>query len=384
MNRPEVNHKDITLTLTERCNLDCVYCYEKSKTVRDMDFEVARSIVERELTSKDETKTVTIELFGGEPLLCFEVVKKLCEWTWRRSWPKDYIFFATTNGTKVHGELKEWFRENRNKFWLGLSYDGTPEMQDENRGGSSREIDLDFFADCWPDQGVKMTISQETLPSLADGVIYLHRKGFNVSCNLAFDAGWDAESARDILSEQLEILSDYYIEHPGIKPCSMLDYKITGVLYDNEEFEKWCGAGESMRFYSVEGKHYPCQFFQPLSVGSEAAEACSVDFSDRDALIDSMCRECPFLTICPTCYGANYAANGDPAKKSRHECELNKVVILANSWFRFRQLESFSNDELGIDDAERRRLIEAVVAIQEAWMRIGLQDDEREHDEEGV
>ena len=371
MDRPETDHKDITLTLTERCNLDCVYCYEKSKTSRDMDLETACDIVKRELTAEDGTKTVTIELFGGEPLLCFDSIKRLCEWTWRRDWPKDYIFFATTNGTKVHGELKDWFRENRNRFWLGLSYDGTPGMQDENRCGSSKEIEWGFFAECWPDQGVKMTISQETLPSLAKGVIYLHEKGFNVSCNLAFDIGWDADRARGVLSKQLEILSEYYIDHPETKPCSMLDYKVTGVLYDNEEFDKWCGAGESMRFYSVEGEHYACQFFQPLSVGGELAEACSIDFEDRDSLIDPMCRDCPFLTICPTCYGANYAANGDPARKSRHECELNKVVILANSWFRFRQLESLSDEELGIDGAERRRLIEAVVAIQENWMRMG-------------
>ena len=76
-------------------------------------------------------------------------------------------------------------------------------MHNINRSNSYDDIDLDFFLEMYPAQDVKMTISKDTLPNLAEGVIELHHKGFLVSCNLAYQIDWSAEENVEILNREL-------------------------------------------------------------------------------------------------------------------------------------------------------------------------------------
>lgn len=40
--------------------------------------------------------------------------------------------------------MKEWFREHKDTFVLGLSLDGLPETHNHNRSNSYDKIDIDF------------------------------------------------------------------------------------------------------------------------------------------------------------------------------------------------------------------------------------------------
>ncbi len=55
-----------------------------------------------------------------------------------------YICFATTNGTLIKDEIKEWIEQNSERFWLGLSVDGTKAMHNLNRSNSYDQIDTNF------------------------------------------------------------------------------------------------------------------------------------------------------------------------------------------------------------------------------------------------
>lgn len=59
--------KQITLVITEQCNLDCAYCYENRKSFKKMDFGTAKKIIDKELTDEENYEEITIDLFGGEP-----------------------------------------------------------------------------------------------------------------------------------------------------------------------------------------------------------------------------------------------------------------------------------------------------------------------------
>ena len=365
MEAMESMEKSISLTITEACNLNCIYCYENHKSQRMMKFETAKEILDYELTVDDGKDIVTIEFFGGEPFLNFPLIQDICEYVWSKAWPKKYIFFASTNGTLVHNEIKQWVQDHKERFWLGLSIDGNEYMQNINRCNSFSSIDLDFFANLWPEQTVKMTVSRETLPHLADGCIFLHRKGFKISCNLACGIDWSDPENKRILSTQLSVLIDYYVSHPDVKPCSMLDRHIEGFVENRVEFHKWCGAGTNMRVYSVTGDYYPCQFFMPLSIGEiKSNQSFNIDFTDDNALRDPMCDNCLLITICPTCYGSNYANTGDVSRKDKNECELSKLTILANSYYKYKLLATYSDEELGITVEHRILLTDAIVAIQ--------------------
>ena len=52
------------LTITENCNLDCVYCYEKVKSKKVMDLQVAKNAIEREFNNSEGVDEIEIDLMG--------------------------------------------------------------------------------------------------------------------------------------------------------------------------------------------------------------------------------------------------------------------------------------------------------------------------------
>lgn len=338
--------KSVILILTGNCNLRCSYCYEVNKNNHRMSLDTCLKILNDELTADDGTEEVEISVFGGEPFLEFENIKKIANYLQSKSFPKKYTMFATTNGTLVHGEVQSWLREHKELMTCSLSLDGTPKMHNINRDNSFSKIDLDFFLELYPDQTIKMTVSKETLPDLAEGIIYCHEKGFEISCNLAYGIDWTNEGCTTILEEQLKKLIDYYINNPNIKPCTMLGARFESIGYDNgvsnEYCQRWCGAGQHIHTYDTDGQRYPCQLFLPISAGDEKAQKSKeITFIDKVplTLLDEECRMCIVRDLCPTCYGTNYIQYGNIYKKDPNVCLYNKIIMKARAYFRAKQYE---------------------------------------------
>lgn len=326
MEQLESNKLFLSIVLTHNCNLNCSYCYEKQKSSRQITIDRAKEIVCQYLNGTDYPE-VEIDLFGGEPFLRFDLIKELCEWTWNQKWKAKYIFFTTTNGTLVHGEIKEWLRRHKTQFWCGLSLDGRPETHNRNRSNSFDKIDIDFFKECWPEQTIKMTISKEGMETLADDIIYLHSLGFDVTgTNFAEGIDWSDEQYLKIAFEQMEKLCVYYIEHPNIKPSPLINMRIAR-CEEEKVFSKWCGCGEHMAVYDTDGKKYPCTFFTPMTFSKEQLDSLkNIDFTNPDNFIDKECFEnCYLEPVCNCCYGANMMMNGRVNKRDKSKCELIKI-----------------------------------------------------------
>lgn len=357
--------RSITLTLTASCNLSCSYCYEHSKCNKMMSFETAKKIIDAEFQKNDDSD-LYIELFGGEPFLAFELIKQIYDYVEEKYKNRRWLFFTTTNGTLVHGEIQDWLKSHKH-IVVGLSLDGTKEMHDLNRSNSFDKIDLDFFLKTYPIQHVKMTISQETLPQLAEGVIFAHKKGFKVSCNLAFGIDWSNENNVAVLERELKKLIEYYLNNPQIEPCSMLSFPIHNVCNFRKmpKLHKWCGTGTEMKAYDTDGTSYPCQFFLPLSAGEEKAKlANSINFEKEYSYdnVDEKCKNCKIVEACPTCYGSNFVAFGDIYKKDDNLCKLTKIIIKARSYFKAMQ---WSKNQLSLDENIERDLLESILIIQD-------------------
>lgn len=340
--------KTITLLLTENCNLSCVYCYEKHKGGKTMAFATAIRLLEEFFQKAEPTDRITIDFFGGEPFMAFPRMKEIVEYV--EEDPKSIFrniphqFFATTNGTLIHGAIQDWICTHP-YFRLGLSLDGNPTMQNVNRSNSFDKIDLDFFRKSYPGQPVKMTISDKTLEYLADGVIFCHEQGFEVLCNLAYGIDWADPVYLNRLSSQMDALIEYYLAHPKQKPCSLLDRKVefAAIEPDMHFTKKWCGTGTAMTTFDAEGKQYPCQLFMPVSGGNEKAEsALNLAFSDKIdvQLLPEKCRNCITREICPTCYGSNYLSSGNIYQKDDALCNLEKLTFYANACFMLRKWDA--------------------------------------------
>lgn len=358
--------KTVTLTLTQDCNLACSYCYEQHKSKNTMSFKTAKDIIDREIAGSTDFESIEFDLFGGEPFLEFGLIQEIVEYLCTKKDEKDCIAFITTNGTLVHENVQQWLAKRTSCLICGLSLDGTKEMHDINRSNSYGKIDWQFFKDTYPQQDVKMTISRETLPKLAEGVIDLHTKGFLVSCNLAYGIDWSDEQNRDILERELNKLIEYYLESPTIVPCSMLEMGISNVGLPGEDALRYCGAGISMTAYDVDGEQYPCQFFMPLSVGTEKARLAKNIVFPKDVIpqncLDEKCQRCVLKSACPNCYGSNYASTGSIYRRDDSLRLLTKIMMKARSYFRAAQWEK---GQLSLPEAEMQALLRAIIAIQE-------------------
>ena len=322
-------------------------------------------LIERELSADDNYDLCEITFHGGEPFLEFTLLKKVCEYFWARHYNKEYYFFASTNGTLIHGEIKDWLYTNRKKFICGLSIDGNKAMQDINRNNSFDDIDLDFFANTWPSQEVKMTISTLSLPYYANGIIYLQEKGFKVSDNFAYGIDWDNKKHAEILLEQLFKLMEYYHLHPEQGPPRLLSVKLEYLAYNYND-DRTCGIGKGMKVYDVNGEQYACHFFEPLAIGrTRALKSKNIDFEQLETYSDPTCQKCGFRKICPTCYGANYSVNDDVAIRDKNMCDLTKISAMATAKFLYDKIIKSGINSISENPRMQKAVLIGIEKVQE-------------------
>lgn len=337
--------KSIMLLLTYKCNLCCSYCYESKKHGFKMSFETAKKAITEHIQSADSCDFVEIQFMGGEPLLEFELIKNISEWFWSSELyrKKSTMLFSPTNGTLLNDEMKSWFKANKDRFCLGLSFDGNVSMQNRNRSNSASAVDLSFFNCNWPKQSVKMTISPETVGSLSEGVIYLHNAGFNnVAADLAFgkDIKWTKESLLQYKAE-LDKLSDFYLNNEEFTPFSMLNVKLSLVGNKNVNRDKVCGCGETLVCIDWNGDKYACHLFSPISISLDKAKKGNelYNFCDHSQFISKTCQSCLLKNICTRCSGMSYLCTGDVSKTAPFHCSASKLIFAANYKFRWRLAE---------------------------------------------
>lgn len=335
-----------TLMVTHACNLRCIYCFEKFKShdpAKRMSFDVARTILEREIAHFASTypgeERFAVEFFGGEPLLNFPLVEQVYVWMKGLSLSFPYVFQITTNGTLLDEPIREWLTQRRDDFRIVLSVDGTEMMQEHNRGCGLGKIPIAFVRDTWPKSYFKMTLSRETLSHYADGIISLSENGYRIASSLAEGVEW-MPGDEAVYRAELEKVGRFYIEHPDLAPEHPFNYIYKEVLDENRPVQKNCGVGTSIATYDIDGKCYPCHLFLPIVHGREDCyEAIhGIDFSDDSRLVSLKCQICPLLRLCRTCYGYNYLLRGDIAARNLSGCRMQLVEAQVVSAFEIKWL----------------------------------------------
>lgn len=176
------------LIITHSCNLNCSYCYESHKSAKRMDVALAKKIVLSEIELVKSSGTFTrleVHFIGGEPFMNFPLIRTIVEWLEDMNLNFPLICSCSTNGTLVDESNKQWLRQHRRMLHVILSYDGDFEMQQKNRHTTANQVDVQFFIDTWPEYSCHMTISKDTLPNLASGVLAIQRAGGALDAALA-------------------------------------------------------------------------------------------------------------------------------------------------------------------------------------------------------
>jgi len=339
------------LLVTYGCNLRCSYCYEPKRMAHQMSFDTAKDAILKNLSAIPlDYKSVEIQFMGGEPFMAFPLIKRISEWIWEEK-PYDlhYDMFAQTNGTLVRDEIKEWLLANKHRFSVGLSYDGTMEMQRKNRNSSPQSVDLRFFATHWPEQNMKMTVSPSTIDNLFDGVVFLHNVGFkHIAADLAMGehAQWRKEHLVSY-KKQLEKLVGYYSAHMELEPFSQLRLNVFSLPMQNEIATKTCSCGEDLVCVDWDGEEYACHLFAPITLSAESAKkGQQIDFSNHELFVSDICKKCSLNIVCNHCYGMNYLCTGNVTMPSPFHCNAFKIRYAANIKLLYAKAQILGNKEI--------------------------------------
>lgn len=153
----------LILQVTQNCNLRCKYCVysgsyvNRVHTNKRMSFETAKQAVDFYYDHSKNIDIASISFYGGEPLLEYELVKKIVEYCERKFSGKQLNLNMTTNATLLTNEIMNFLQLH--KINLTISLDGPEEIQNKSRVFADHETgtfakfinNLDKFQCLYPD-----------------------------------------------------------------------------------------------------------------------------------------------------------------------------------------------------------------------------------------
>ncbi|ADC69929.1 Radical SAM domain protein [Methanocaldococcus sp. FS406-22] len=166
--------KYLILKVTNRCNLNCLYCYANNENNKDMDFKTAKSAIDYLLSLDNNLK---IQFTGGEPLLNFKLIEKVVDYCNNNYDNKNIKYAIQTNATLIDEKTAERIKELNIK--VGVSIDGL-EINDTLRPyKNGKPSTLDTLKGMYLlkayniPYGVTTVVTNKNLPYLEEFVNYL-------------------------------------------------------------------------------------------------------------------------------------------------------------------------------------------------------------------
>lgn len=127
----------ITLQITQNCNLRCSYCAysgiykNRTHSQKTMTRETAQKAIDYYIGHSRDTKSLSIGFYGGEPLLCMNMIEYCVEYADKNAEGREIIYSMTTNGTLLSQEKIQYLVDHN--FSLIISLDGPAPVHNKNR-----------------------------------------------------------------------------------------------------------------------------------------------------------------------------------------------------------------------------------------------------------
>lgn len=346
--------KAICLHVAHDCNLQCGYCfagkgeYDGQKEI--MSFEVGKRALDFLIENSGTRKNLEVDFFGGEPLLNWDVCKKLVEYgrEQEKRHNKNFRFTLTTNGLLIDDDVIEF--SNREFSNVVLSLDGRKKTHDLMRktvnGKGSYDLIINKFKEFANARGqkdyyIRGTYTGNNLDFSKD-VLHMADLGFKeLSIEPVVGNNSEAyaltENNLPELKKQYEILAQemlhryrnnngftfyHYMIDLDAGPCIVK--RISG-----------CGVGTEYMAVTPSGELYPCHQF----VGDEHFLLGNVftgvdnkeileQFSECNIYSHKECKNCFAKLYCSGGCAANaYHATGGVNGIYEFGCELHRKRI---------------------------------------------------------
>ncbi|MCI9112614.1 MAG: thioether cross-link-forming SCIFF peptide maturase [Eubacterium sp.] len=334
--------KAICLHVAHDCNLACKYCfadkgeYDGPKGL--MSFETGKRALDFLIEQSGTRKNLEVDFFGGEPLLNWDVCKKLVEYgrSKEKKFNKNFRFTLTTNGLLVDDEVIEFC--NKEMGNVVLSLDGRPQTHDRLRTSCNGKGSYDLiinkfrkFADSrnQADYYMRGTYTHYNTDFSAD-ILHMADLGFkelSIEPVVSDPAEPYAlkESDLPVLKEQYEILANemlkrcrkgngftfyHYMIDLDAGPCIVK--RVSG-----------CGVGTEYLAVTPGGDLYPCHQF----VGDEKFRLGDIWNGIENKEILNQFNECNVYSHkeCKDCFAKLYCSGGCAANAYHTTGSVNGV-----------------------------------------------------------
>jgi len=306
-------HGCLELHLTDRCNLNCKYCYLNEgggvRDRRDMSYEVIDQAIEmlRIVKQKQQAdadrlleaiaaalagtevlkaqarlwhKQIAklrqdlpkprITFYGGEPLLAFERLRYVVEKT------KDLVshWGVVSNGTIGTPEMVSFCKAH--KIGVQRSHDGCPEAYECTRGKAALEA-YNLRSPLWQDYGKtrRVTVEPETAHFLWEDFKYFEKMGLGIGATFIpnYYADWKPEQIeafkKGLWRLAAENIRRFKTTRKGI--WEFWSHR-TFPTFSNRHggnFPQGCGAGRGLWSIGINGDIFLCHRFASESPESE-------------------------------------------------------------------------------------------------------------------
>lgn len=346
--------KALCLHVAHTCNLNCAYCFASQGKYHGeravMSFEVGKRALDFLIENSGTRRNLEVDFFGGEPLMNWDVVKKLVAYarSVEKEYNKNFRFTLTTNGMLIDDDVIEF--ANKEMSNVVLSLDGRKEIHDLTRvdfagNGSYDRIVPKFkkLVDARDGKGYYMrgTFTHAN-PDFTKDVFHMADLGFTELSMEPVVCASDDPSALtpediEVVKKEYEILAEEMIKRkkegrPFTFYHYMLDLTSGPCIYKRIS---GCGSGTEYMAVTPWGDLYPCHQF----VGEEeyklgdiwngvSNDAVREEFRSCNAYSREECKDCWAKLYCSGGCAANaYHASGSIRGVYKPGCELFKKRI---------------------------------------------------------
>ena len=341
--------KALCLHVSHTCNLNCSYCFASQGKYHGeralMSYEVGKQALDFLMEHSGSRTNLEVDFFGGEPLMNWDVVKRLVQYarSVEKERGKNFRFTLTTNGMLIDDDVIDF--ANREMSNVVLSLDGRKEINDQTRvdyaGVGSYDRIVPRFQKLVKARGGKNYYMRGTFthrnPDFTNDVFHMADLGFTelsmepVVCAPDDPAALTKDDL-EIVKEQYEILAKDMLRrekegHPITFYHYMLDLTGGPCVYKRIS---GCGSGTEYMAVTPWGDLYPCHQF----VGEEKFKlgdiwhgvtntALREDFRACNAYARPECADCWARMYCSGGCAANaYHASGTIRGVYQAGCEL--------------------------------------------------------------
>ena len=327
------------LHVTKDCNFNCSYCYQE-KANDFMDEAISVKLVDFAYNDavKNNKKKAVISFYGGEPLLCKNLICTVVERCGKYT-DIEFGFKITTNGWYLDKNFVAYAAQNN--FDIALSIDGVKAAHDKNRITKDNQKTFDKINNTakellakLPDSSAMMTVNPDTACYLSESVDYLYNLGFNTIVTTPnFQGNW---KNFDVLKAEYIKISDWYCK----KLLSGYDIKLP--LFDNKLINNVTGIIQKNKCIptkyrlsiDTDGGIYPCiqyVYFDKYKMGMISNEVVFNNEKAGEIISEynvEICEGCALNERCDNnCGCKNLLLSNDAKIVNPIVCEHERMLI---------------------------------------------------------